>query len=630
MENDLLTINSHQRKTKTAFNCIVYLQANPQMARRRYDNLEDLPKPKVDRESFREAIKIFKYIRPYRWHFVGGLILLFLSSMVFMVFPYLIGEMVDIAQGNSDYDFSLQDVGLILLVILLIQGGISYARVMMFANVSERGTADIRKALYQRMVSLPITFFEENKVGDLISRLTSDVDRLYDTFSITLAEFLRQIIILVVGILFLAITTPKLSLIMIATIPVVMICAIFFGRYIRKLSKQRQKALAESNSILGETLQAIQVVKAFANEVFEIKRYENAIAKVVRIAMKYAAGRAIFAVFIVTILFGALFFIIWRGAIMVQNGTITAGQLVAFVSYTFIIGGSIASLGNFYPQIIGALGATERIREILLTDTEINLDRNPKINPLNLNGNVIFENVHFTYPTRTDIQVLKGVDLDIKAGQKVALVGPSGVGKSTIIQLLLQFYSIQKGQIKVDGKSIYDYNLRDYRNNIALVPQEVILFGGTIRENILYGKEDASEEEVIRAAEQSNSWEFIQSFPEGLDTLVGERGVKLSGGQRQRIAIARAILKNPVILLLDEATSSLDAESERVVQDALNTLMEGRTSIIIAHRLATVKDVDNIYVIDNGKIVEQGTHDELSMIENGLYSSLAKLQFESV
>ena len=598
------------------------------MARRPIGS-DDAPKVKVTQESFKEAIKTLKFIRPYRWSLIGGLILLFLTSLIFMIFPWLIGQMVDIAQGKSSHNYSLKDIGWALVAILAIQGLISYTRVILFANVSEKGTADIRKALYEKMISLPITFFEENKMGDLISRLTADVEKLYSTFSITLAEFIRQVIILVVGIIFLAITTPRLSLIMLLTVPFVVVSAIFFGRYIRKLSRKRQKKLAESNSILGETLQAIQVVKAFANELFEVKRYAFSIGEVVRIAMKYASGRAIFATFIITILFGALFFIIWQGAVMVQNGTISAGELVAFVTYTFIIGGSIASLGNFYPEILGALGATERVREILNTESEVDLAADTST-PLKILGNIQYQNVHFHYPTRPDVEVLKGIDLNIRAGQKVALVGPSGVGKSTIIQLLLQFYKIAKGNILVDGKSIYQQNIRNFRNNIALVPQEVVLFGGTIRENILYGKENATEEEVKIAAKQSNSWEFITSFPDGLNTIVGERGVKLSGGQRQRIAIARAILKNPAILLLDEATSSLDAESEKLVQDALNKLMEGRTSIIIAHRLATIKDVDKIYVLDAGKIVEEGTHETLSLIENGLYSSLAKLQFESV
>jgi len=314
---------------------------------------------------------------------------------------------------------------------------------------------------------------------------------------------------------------------------------------------------------------------------------------------------------------------------MVSNGTMTAGLLIEFVVYTGIIGGAIAGLGNFYTDLLGAIGATERIREILNTDGEVEVHDTNNLPAIHFNGNIAYENVHFEYPTRPDVPVLQGLTFDVQAGQKVALVGTSGAGKSTIVSLLLQFYDISQGDIKVDGKSIYDYDLSAFRQNIAIVPQEVLLFGGTIRENIRYGKPDAADDEIIEAARQANALDFIQSFPEGLDTIVGERGIKLSGGQRQRIAIARAILKDPVILLLDEATSSLDAESEKMVQDALNTLMEGRTSIIIAHRLATIRDVDCIYVIENGKIIEQGTHEELSTLEDGAYNSLAKLQFEA-
>lgn len=600
------------------------------MARRRHDDLDDAPKTKVTKESFKEALKIFKYIRPYRGQFIWGMFLLFLSSLVFMIFPALIGQMVDIAQGNSELGFTLMQAGWFMLAVLAVQGIVSYTRVIAFAHVSEKGVADIRRALYQRMIGLPITFFEENKTGDLVSRLTSDVDKLYSTFSITLAEALRQVIILVVGILFLALTTPKLSLIMLLTVPVVVVTGIFFGRYIRKFSKERQQKLADSNSILSETIQSIQIVKAFANELFENKRYNGKIDAVVKVAMRYAQARALFATFIIIVLFGALFFIIFQGAVMVQDGSISAGALVSFVTYTFIIGGSIAALGNLSPEIIGALGATERIREILATTVEVDFEEKAAAKPIKMKGDISFVDVSFHYPTRPDIQILKGIDLDIKAGQKIALVGPSGVGKSTIVQLLLRFYNIHKGDIIVDGKSIYRSDISAFRDNLALVPQEVILFGGTIRENILYGKENATDAEVIEAAKQSNSWEFIKSFPEGLDTLIGERGVKLSGGQRQRIAIARAILKDPAILLLDEATSALDAESEKVVQDALNKLMKGRTSIIIAHRLATIREVDRIYVLDNGKIVEQGTHEDLSNVEDGLYSGLAKLQFDSM
>lgn len=601
------------------------------MARNRNSDVEDLPEDKIlTREKLREALGIFEYIRPYRWSLIGGLILLFLSSLVFMVFPFLMGKMIDIAQGEEVFNgMDLGEMGILLIIVLVVQGFVSYTRVMLFARVSERGIADVRKALYEKLVSLPIVFFEKSRVGELISRITADIEKLYSAFSITLAEFIRQIIILVTGIILLGVTTPRLTLIMLSTFPIIVIGAIIFGRYIRRLSKERQTELANTNTILSETMQSISAVKSFTNEYFESMRYGKSIDKVVSVAMKFAQGRAIFSVFIVTILFGALFFIVWQAARMVQADTITAGELVSFVAYTAILGASIAGLGNFYSELLGAIGATERVREILKMEGEVNVQK-PGAIKKEIAGSVVYNNVYFRYPTREDIPVLQGINLEISAGQTVALVGPSGSGKSTIVQLLQRFYELESGDIMVDGQSIFDYDITDFRRNLAIVPQEVLLFGGTIRENILYGKPEATEAEIIEAAKKSNSWEFISTFPEQLDTMVGERGIKLSGGQRQRIAIARAILRDPKILLLDEATSSLDAESERLVQDALNVLMEGRTSIVIAHRLATIRDVDCIYVIDNGKIIERGTHAELSAIEDGAYSGLAKLQFESI
>ena len=594
--------------------------------------MKNEPVPKtVSRESLREALHIFSFVRPYRVYFIAGLVLLFLSSTVFMVFPYIIGLMMDVAQGKSVMpNVDLPRIALLLLLVLIFQGVVSYLRVIMFAQVSEKSTADIRKAVYEKLISLPVVFFEKNRVGELVSRITNDVEKIYNAFYFILAEFIRQIILLVGGILFLAFQTPKLAGIMLAVIPLIVIGAMLFGRQIRKLSKERQQTLAETNTILDETLQSIHAVKAFTNELFELGRYRASNDKVIGISMKYAGGRAIFAVFIITVLFGALFFVIWMGMRMVQLGEITAGQLISFVTFTAVIGGAIAGLGNFYTELIGAIGATERVREILKTPSETDLNGAHGITAGRFEGRVAFNNVQFSYPTRPDVEVLKGIDLHIEQGQKVALVGQSGAGKSTIMALMLQFHYPDAGQIEVDGVKISDYELNSYRRNFAIVPQEVILFGGTIRENILYGKPEATEQEVIEAARKANTWDFISTFPEGLDTVVGERGIKLSGGQRQRIAIARAILRNPSILLLDEATSSLDAESEKTVQEALYNLMEGRTSIVIAHRLATIRNVDRIYVLDEGRIAEAGTHEELSLIPNGLYSSLARLQFEHV
>ena len=597
------------------------------MARQQSEEQEE-QKKRPTREQFSEAIKIFKYIRPYRAQFITGMVLLFVGSLIFMAFPQLFRDMVDTANGEGQYGFDLEQLGFVLLILIAVQGFSSYARVMLFAKVSEYGIADVRKALYDKVITLPVVFFEKSNVGELISRLSGDVEKLYSTFSITLAEFVRQIIILVAGVILLGVSTPRLALLMLGTFVPVVGLAMFFGRKIRTLSKARQEELAVSSNIVNESLQGIQTVKSYVNELFESLRYGRSIQKSVNISMKYARARALFAAFIITILFGALFFIIWRAAVMLQNGMISNGDLIAFFSYTVFIGTAIAGLGNFYTELVGAMGATERIRNILSETGELEIDKKG-IEPLGAEGNIRFEQVHFQYPTRLDVPVLKGLDLELKAGEKIALVGPSGAGKSTVMQLLQRFYSWESGSIFLDGQDINSYDLKAFRNIFAIVPQEVILFGGSIKENILYGKPDATEEELIEAAKKANAWEFISKFPEGLDTLVGERGVKLSGGQKQRLAIARAILKDPLILLLDEATSALDAESEKLVQDALDVLMEGRTSIIIAHRLATIRDVDCIYVIEDGKVVESGRHNVL-VEKEGLYSQLASLQFNSI
>ncbi|MFM8363261.1 MAG: ABC transporter ATP-binding protein, partial [Haliscomenobacter sp.] len=489
--------------------------------------------------------------------------------------------------------------------------------------------ASLRAELYEKLVSLGIPFLESRRIGELTSRMTNDVTQVQGVFSVTLAEFLRQLIVLLGGVGIIIFSMPRVALTMLATFPVVVVLAMFFGRHIRRLMKSRQDQLASTNVVVEETMQAIQTVKAYTNEALEVKRYRNALEESVRVSLKSAHMRGLFAAFIIFFMFGALFFIMWRAALMVQSGDMLKGDLVDFVVFTGIIGGAIASLGTFYTELVSAMGATDRILDILGQPSELDVREAPqKEAPGRFRGEISFEGIHFTYLSRPDMPVLKGIDLHIKPGQQVALVGASGAGKTTIMQLLLRFYQPESGEIRVDGRPIHAYGIREYRSNLAVVPQEVLLFGGTIRDNIRYGRQDATEEEVVEAARKANAWEFIASFPDGLDTLVGERGIKLSGGQRQRIAIARAILKDPAILLLDEATSSLDAESERLVQEALNELLKGRTSIIIAHRLATIRDVDCIYVLEGGRILEQGTHEELTRKENGAYNTLARLQFE--
>jgi ATP-binding cassette subfamily B protein len=489
--------------------------------------------------------------------------------------------------------------------------------------VSERALADLRKNIYERFIWFPMNFFDKHRVGELMSRITSDVSTLQDTFSFSLAELLRQVFTLVLGTLIILFMATKLTVFMLLTFPLLVISAIVFGKYIRKLSRKTQDKLSTTNIIVEESLQSISVVKAFTNELFEVKRYTDSLRDVVNTAIRTSSVRALFISFIIFAVGGGIVAVGWYGATLVQSG-MNPGELFSFVMYTIFIGASIGGLGDIYTQFQRAVGASERVLEILEEKGEQEIEADE----IKLNGAISFRDVNFAYPSRPELTVLDNLSFDVRPGEKVALVGQSGSGKTTIISLLMRFYPISEGKILVDEESITHYPLTSYRKNIGIVPQEVILFGGTIRENIAYGRPEASMTEIRLAAQQANAIEFIDSFPEKFDTLVGERGVKLSGGQRQRIAIARAILKNPSILILDEATSSLDAQSERLVQDALEKLMENRTTIIIAHRLSTIKKVDRIFVIKEGLLAETGSHEELTNLNNGIYSNLLKLQLQ--
>ena len=597
-------------------------------------------KKPLNKGNLKKLLGIFQFMYPYRWLFFTGLLCLFISSFLVLSFPVLSGKLLDVASGEkwvmSSGDLldqvqggeivleNVTQVAFLLMGILIVQSGFSFIRVYLFAIVSEKSMADLRKTVFNRILNLPMTYFDNRRVGDLISRLTSDVSIIQETFSITAAELFRQTTVLLIGVGIIFVIVPKLSLFMLAIFPAIIILTLFFGRSIRRLSKDSQTSLGNTNVILEETLQSVLIVKAFTNEFYEIGRYGKQMGKTVKIALRAAKYRGFFISFIVFALFGAIVAVMWQGGSLVAEGVISAGDLVTFVLVTMFIGASIAGLGDMYGQLQRAIGASERVMEILKEDQEEDIEDGVETE---VQGNIEFRDVSFTYPESKE-QILSELNFKIDPGQKLALVGPSGAGKSTITQLLMRFYPLSEGQILVDDHEVHDYSLSYYRKNIGIVPQEIILFGGTIRENIGYGKPGATDEEIEEAARQANALEFIEGFENGMETIVGERGVKLSGGQRQRIAIARAILKDPAILILDEATSSLDAQSEVLVQEALEKLMEGRTTLVIAHRLSTIRRVDQILVINKGTVIEKGTHEELSAIPDGMYSHLLKLQFQ--
>ena len=603
------------------------------------------PKAKINKENLRQALALFKYLKPHRGKFILGLIFIALSAFTTSLFPLFLGKMIDAAapgtsvpgmDSGSQFGFGLKNIHwslnttlLLIFAQLTVQTFFSFMRVYLLTAVGERSLADMRRDVYSKLLTMPMSFFTEKRVGELSNRISSDLSQIQDAISFTLAEFLRGVFTLIIGLFFIFWISPKLALVMLSVVPLLAIIAVVFGRQIRKMSRKTQDQLADSGTIVQETFHGISIVKAFTSEFYEISRYVKSLKAVVTTAITNARYRGAFVAFMIFSLFGTLAFVVWYGGRMIQDGSgFTIGSLIMFVIFSMFVGGTFAGFADMFSQLQKTLGATQSVREILRSEGEP-VDLKPiVIEPQYiLKGNVRFDHVAFSYPSRRDIQVLKDLTLTAKNGEQIAIVGPSGAGKSTIASLLLHFYEPDSGTVYFDERQAREFPLSQLRRQMAFVPQDVILFGGSIKENISYGKPDASDEEIMAAAKSANAHEFIKRFPEQYETIVGERGIKLSGGQRQRIAIARAILKDPAILILDEATSSLDSESELLVQDALDNLMKGRTSFVIAHRLSTIRNADKIVLIDKGVVSEAGTHAEL-MKHNGLYRKLNDMQFD--
>lgn len=599
-------------------------------------------KQRFSKQGLKNSLRVFRYIQPYGWSFFFGIILLSLSGILVITITALLGllmtpgdiltvpgggitqKSLSIFIGGLDFSSS-QGVLAALVFLLLIQGVFSFIRVYLFAYVTENAMLELRSDAFKKMIAKSMDFYHTSRVGDLVTRISSDITSVQETLTITLAEFIRQTVIIVFGVGCLVAFSLELTLVMLCSLPVIIVVMVFFGKFIRKLGKETQDKVADSGNIVNEALMGIVNVKSYANEWWEWRRFRSSVEKVKSFGMRGAIWRGMFGTFIIIFLFGALGLVIGYGAHLNQKGELPKEVLPQFIMLTGLVAGSIGGLASQLGSLQRGIGVIETIMELIDSSDE-GVEFEPMTDQGEIKPNIVFSNVSFSYPTRPDIVVLNDISFEIPEGTKLAIVGQSGSGKSTIASLVLRFFEPTSGAIFWSGQNALQFSKSQIRNQIAFVPQEVILFGGTIKENILYGNPSADEDAIQKVVKDANIAEFANSFPEGLETLVGERGVQLSGGQRQRIAIARAMIRNPKLLILDEATSALDSNSERQVQEALNKLMAGRTSIVIAHRLSTIQDCDQILVVEKGKILEIGTHEALLSKEKSVYAEMLKMQ----
>lgn len=581
----------------------------------------DRPKAK----SLKPLRTLLPFLRPYRRVLLAALAALLTASGAMLVMPVALRFVIDEGFGAQNAEL-VNRYFIWFLLVAVVFSLFAALRYYLVTWLGERIVADIRNAVYAKVIRMDPAFFEVTRTGEVLSRLTTDTTLVQSISGVGLSIALRSSLNLIGGLVLLVLTSPMMAAYTLAGIPVVLLPVIVVGRRIRTLSRQSQDRIADTSSLAGETLNAMQTVQAFTLELLQIRRYAEAVHRAFGTAVRRIRVNALLSALGFSLVFITLTIILWIGSRAVLAGDMTGGQLGQFLMYAMVVGSSAAALSSLWGEIQRGAGAMERLTELLESRPHIRTPVSPVHWPETVTGHIRFEDVNFRYPSRPDTPALDDFSLEVRPGENLAIVGPSGAGKTTSFQLLLRFYDAQAGRILIDGIDISRLDPVELRSRIGLVPQETVLFGATAMENIRYGRPDADDEEVHRAARAAAAHEFIERLPDGYDSFLGERGIRLSGGQRQRVAIARAILKDPPILLLDEATSSLDAESELLVQKALEGLMENRTTIIIAHRLATVKKADRIVVMQSGRIVAVGSHESLSS-ENALYSRLAELQF---